>query len=239
MYQNSLEWFVNMLLKTLGPSGAEQPPDEVTKPDERIEQRIDLIIDYFTYSIYKNLCRSMFVKDKILFSMVLCTRILEGLSPDEPNKLDSAELRFLLTGGVSLTPTEIPNPSESHGGWLSVRSWNEIVNLSTQMPKFDGFHTTFANDVVEWRRVYDSNEPQSEPYPGEFESYSTWHKLLILRCLRPDKVVPHIVQFITEMMDRRYVDPPPFNLADCYADSNQAVPLIFILSPGADPMAEL
>jgi dynein heavy chain len=40
-------------------------------------------------------------------------------------------------------------------------------------------------------------------------------------------------------MGQSYVDPPPFNLLDCYNDSNCCSPLVFILSPGADPMAGL
>ena len=40
-------------------------------------------------------------------------------------------------------------------------------------------------------------------------------------------------------MGKFYTDPPPFNLYSSYEDSNAATPLIFILSPGADPMASL
>ena len=53
------------------------------------------------------------------------------------------------------------------------------------------------------------------------------------------QVVPSIVNFVKEKLGQKFVDPPPFDLAKSYADSNATIPLIFVLSPGADPMAGL
>jgi dynein heavy chain len=40
---------------------------------------------------------------------------------------------------------------------------------------------------------------------------------------------------VIEDMGPQYMDPPTFNLQDCFDDSNPVTPLIFVLSPGADP----
>jgi len=63
--------------------------------------------------------------------------------------------------------------------------------------------------------------------------------IMVLRCLRPDRVVPGLLGFITIKMDEKFVSPPPFDLAGSYADSTNSTPLIFVLSPGADPQTAL
>ena len=85
-----------------------------------------------------------------------------------------------------------------------------------------------------------SKEPQSEALPAPWaERLSAFQRLAVLRCLRPDKLVPAVRDYVIEALGPRYVEPQEFELQPIYNDSLPSVPLIFLLSPGADPMADL
>ena len=52
-------------------------------------------------------------------------------------------------------------------------------------------------------------------------------------------MLPAVTNFVTKKLGKSFVEPPPFDLAKSFADSNCVTPMIFILSPGADPIMAL
>lgn len=193
--------------------------------------RLENLKNYFLYSLYCNICRSLFEKDKLLFSFLLCVRLL-----DFQKLISQDHLRFLLTGGLALEE-KLPN----HPGydWLNQRQWGEICRLSN-IDDFTGLYKSFYIDTQYWKDIYDSATPHKEPLPPQYKGqFSSFQLLLILRTIRPDKLVPGIQDFVQEKLGDKFIDPPPFDLVKIYADSSNVTPLIFVLSPGSDPFASL
>uniref|UniRef100_A0A672IFH9 Dynein axonemal heavy chain 7 n=1 Tax=Salarias fasciatus TaxID=181472 RepID=A0A672IFH9_SALFA len=143
------------------------------------------------------------------------------------NKLVGGEWRFLLTGGVGLD-----NRHSNPCNWLPKKSWDEICRLDELETKILFSHS----DEAECCLIYLQNPHQSE-FPGVWqEKLSQFQKMLVIRCLRPDKVSP---QFVSDSLGQPFIEAPPFNLSKAFVDSHCSAPLIFILSPGSDPMAAL
>ncbi|XP_047370603.1 dynein axonemal heavy chain 7-like isoform X1 [Vespa velutina] len=214
MYQYSLVWFVNLYTMAI----------ENTHPAENLEQRLKDLIEYFTYSLFLNICRSLFEKDKLLFSLLLVINLLK-----QQKKLSMPQWIFLLTGGVGLD-----NPYVNPTTWLPVKQWDELCRLD-EVIGFSGIKENFIKKSKEWKTVFDSKEPQNTIFPVPYDKINMFQKLLILRCIRPDKIVPAVQNFVDAELGSQFVEAPTFDLVSSYADSNNCVPLIFVLTPGADP----
>lgn len=195
--------------------------------DEDKEQRIENLNTEFTDSLYRNICRSLFEKDKLIFSFLLCARLL--------TEMDQKEFKFLLTGGVALgEPSEDPPAT-----WINPKMWGEI-NRCADLPGFKGFLTHFKEEIEKYRALYEHPDPSEFTFSITAEKYTRGLKrLIIMRLIRPDKLVPAISKFVVENLGENFITPPLFDLKQVFSDSKCDTPLIFVLSPGSDPMKTL
>ncbi|KAI8910835.1 dynein heavy chain and region D6 of dynein motor-domain-containing protein, partial [Gorgonomyces haynaldii] len=218
MYQYSLLWFIDLFLNSIAQS---------TKSSV-LKRRLKNLETYFTYSLYCNVCRSLFEKDKLLFSFLLCTTILRN-----HKELDEAEFAHLITGGIGLGSTTLENPDPV---LISEKAWSELGKLS-QLKAFDGFIKDFKTS--DWKQLFETNDLNAVQFPGKWQQLNEFERLLVIRALRNEKIVPSVQHFVSIKLGHKFIEPPTFDLAGSYEDSNCKSPLVFILSPGVDPMAQL
>ncbi|XP_051269985.1 dynein axonemal heavy chain 1 isoform X2 [Dicentrarchus labrax] len=219
MYQYSLEWFLGIFMAGL--ANSEQA--------DTVEQRIANINEFFTFSLYSNVCRSLFEKHKLMFAFLLCARIMMN-----EKKIVMAEWRYLLSGGMPAQ--ELTNPAVS---WLSERAWQDILGLSA-LDNFSNLAKTFTKHLQGFKRIFDSNQPHREPLPGEWDTeLDSFQKLLVLRCLRADCLIQGLQDFVSAQLGQRFIEPQTSDLSVVFKESSPSTPLIFVLSPGTDPAADL
>jgi len=53
---------------------------------------------------------------------------------------------------------------------------------------FTGIRKLFPTFKEQWRTIYDSHDPYNQDFPGDWAKLDEFHRLMVLRCLRPDKV---------------------------------------------------
>jgi len=227
MYQYSLTWFIGLFVRGIHDS----PKSEV------LTERLKKLNDFFTFFLFRQVCQSLFEKDKMLFAFLLASKLLLGQSDAVEGEMEPAELRFVLTGGLDTGDNPHPNPSKD---WLSDKAWGEICRLDQLSPAFEGIRQSVVSHLVDWWKLYNSTSPQDDPLPEPWQdNLNIFQRILVLRTLRADKLVPAIQKYVIAIMGEKYVAPQPFNLQPIYKESSCAVPLIFVLSPGSDPFSSL
>ena len=202
--------------------------DKSSKSDV-LEERVSNMIQVTTEDVYTNVCRGLFEKDKRMFSFLIGIQIMR----QELKTISDIEWNFFLNKGGffddSLLP---PNPAAE---WIKVDHLGGLSILE-KLPGFEGLLLSLGNDTESWKKWFDSLNPQDDMFPGKWErTLSQFQKLLILRVLRDEKVVPAVTNFILANIGKHFIDVPPFDLSASFKDSAPNVPIIFVLSTGADP----
>jgi dynein heavy chain len=182
MYQYSLQWFQRLFAS--GVKNSEQTQD--------VEARTKALMDYFTLSLYQNVCRSLFEAHKLLFSFLLCTKILFGA-----DKIDMAEWRFFLAGPSGQIEQK-PNPTD----WLDDIEWVQVYEqlyCMSQLEAFKGIDSYFIEFHKKFKKIFDATEAHEEKMPGEWEDkLNSFQKMVLLKAIRADKVSSAIQNYITE-----------------------------------------
>ncbi|KAL3318377.1 Dynein heavy chain 1, axonemal [Cichlidogyrus casuarinus] len=220
MYQYSLEWFINIFVNSI----------RSAEKGETLPKRVENINNNFTFRLYSNVCRSLFEKHKLLFAFLVTIRILMN-----DGKVNMDEWRFLLAGATGAAE-ELANPAPE---WITDRIWGDFLSLSL-LPAFASTPSIIGKSLDRMKEIFDSLEPHREPLPCAWEEHlDSFQKLLILRCLRSDKLTNAMQDFVAAHLGQVFIEPQTTSLSEVFKDSSPTTPLIFILSTGTDPASEL
>jgi len=220
MYQFSLNWYINLYMYSI----------ETANKSKDLPRRIKFLVDGFTRNLYNNVCRSIFEKDKLLYSFILTARILLGTG-----QVEMRHFAHLVTNAKESTNLP-PNPDPS---WITETVWLNVLRLE-ELKELRGIVEHFKSNLRAWQAIYDHFSPEKQPLPPPWHDKTTaFEKIIVLKALRPDSVFLAVRIFIAECIGDQYVTPPEFDISKSYADSTALTPLVFILSPGADPLGSL
>lgn len=219
MYQYSLQFYISLFQAALS---------ESEKADE-VKERISNIISTFQFSLYTRICRSLFAKDQLLFSFIMTLKLLN---------VDLVEIRWLAMGGFERDAGLSANMCSS---WLPDLNWRLIWRASSQLSSMSSLisHVVQHQSVV--RQFYESTDPVGFEFPEPFSVFTDVQRLILFQCLRPDKMVPAVASYVESKLGSKFIESPLFNLEEIVGEMarDPSTAIIFVLSPGADPNAEL
>jgi len=220
MYQYSLAYFKEIFAQTV--RAADKSDD--------LDRRISILIEAETRTMFVMICRGLFEKHKGLYAFMIAVSVLR-----QRRSVSQDEWSFFLKPAVSVEDLP-PNPSASDGDWLGDKEWAFVLAAEVEVKGLAGLRGAIEASPAAWKAYAESEAPQNEPLPGEWETKVTpMQRLLLLKVFRPEKVVFGANEFVGSEMGEYFKEAPPFDLNSTFNDSASRTPIIFVLTSGADP----
>lgn len=96
------------------------------------------------------------------------------------------------------------------------------------------------SDQPVWRSFMDNDTPHKTSLPPLYEDRLTFfQKAMLIKVLRESKLIYAIQNYVKAELGALFIESPAFDLEGVFEDSVSTTPIIFVLSPGADPIAYL
>jgi len=225
MYQYSLDFYIQLFCLRL----------EKSQKSENLDERIEILIKDLTWSFYSNICRGLFEKDKLLYSFLNATAIMRRA--EGKGKIIPDEWNCFLRGSNTDYSAE-----KFDADWLDNAIWQKVLALEECSYGFKDLKKSFKSpdDAKLWKEYVKCDNPLISKLPKQYEENLTpFQRIMLLKVLREEKLLAAVQKYVGETLGQKFCVSPPYNLADCFADSTNLTPLIFVLSPGADPMIYL
>lgn len=150
-------------------------------------------------------------------------------------KISQEEVNVLVKKEI---PIETPNQPESLKAFLPETIWAACKGLEV-VQTFSNLCHQMEGEAPTWRKWYGDLEPEISDLPKSVKDISLFHRILLLRALRPDRMLNALKQFVRENMGDEYVEQPAFDMGQTYTEMNVQTPIFFVLFPGVDPTPDV
>ena len=228
MYQYSLDAFLLYFYKAI----REAPESD----DDAV--RVNNLRDTLRFVVYTWISRGLFERHKLILmgqlTFLLTNRGMLDL------EVEPEHFRFLITGPKKLGEA---NPL----AWLPISAWNALQALA-DVEEFAKLPSDMVEAPTRFMEWFNHVTPEKEKLPLDWARLDKepFKKLMVLRCLRPDRLNVALQAFVAEFLPkgREFVECDltlnSTGILDAtLADSKPATPIFFILSAGADVVGDV
>jgi dynein heavy chain len=233
MYQYSLESFQTFFFKAI----------DNTELNDDDDKRVLDLRSCIRITIYRWVQRGLFVRHKQIFLTQLVFRLMQ-LGIIEGQEYDYQKMNFLI---FCPQRKDVPLPITLKK-WMPELIWfqvQKIIEIELFEQLANNIELGAAKRFEDW---YNELTPETEKLPLDWKKLESmpFEKLLVVRCLRPDRTTTALDNFIRKVMPDGdgFVDCDSTSnskqiLQSAYGDSTTTTPIYFILSPGVNPVEDV
>ncbi|OXU30794.1 hypothetical protein TSAR_013179 [Trichomalopsis sarcophagae] len=218
MYQTSLAQFLERF--DISMEKSEKSPVN--------QKRINHIIEYLTYEIFRYKARGLYEIHKFMFSLLMTLKIdlQRGVITHE-------EFQYFIKGGAALDLNDV-EPKPHNCKWITDIVWLNLVALSS-LTKFQNILTQVSAAEKSWKNWFDKEAPEEEVIPDGYNTLDTFRRLLIIRAWCMDRALSQSKKYIAHSLGQKYAEPVIAFLDVLHKESRPNTPMIGFLSMGSDP----
>ncbi|CAB3255287.1 unnamed protein product [Arctia plantaginis] len=200
MYQFSLKYFNQVFNLVI---------EKAEKTEMTLEARLELLRSAITLSVYQNVSRGLFEKHKLVFSFLLNMAMFlhAGLVKTE-------QFNFILRGasGTKVVPRKKPQIEA-----MTDIMWLNISHLDETDPDFQGLLNDCMRKVPVSIGSFDLDihiDPTDKqpPLTNWNEKLNSFEKLMLIKCLKEEKLVFAIAQYVAITLGPVFIESPTVQL---------------------------
>ena len=108
--------------------------------------------------------------------------------------------------------------------------------------QFKGICKHVCENTKAWERMLRKGNLLHEELPGDFNEripVKSFERMLLNKVFCPHRIGFQSSQFVQDSMGKFFIEDPPFVMKTIYDESDNATPIVFVLSAGSDPGAAL
>uniref|UniRef100_K3X576 AAA+ ATPase domain-containing protein n=1 Tax=Globisporangium ultimum (strain ATCC 200006 / CBS 805.95 / DAOM BR144) TaxID=431595 RepID=K3X576_GLOUD len=204
-------------------------------------ERVPILKEALRWTLFTMVVRGLFEEHKVLFLTQLVLSLLRRGIIGLNSGYSEETARFLLQGPKVVGP-------ENSILWLSDSQWQSLHALTTLEP-FERFVADLEESEARFKEWYNAMSPEMEKLPldwRELDKAAPFLKLLVVKCMRPDRLTQAISNFIATTLPNgaQYINcDGQLNsfaiLKRAFKESTPWTPMYFILSPGTDVVGDV
>jgi len=177
-----------------GPTGELSP--------KSLAERVNALLESITFQAFNFCRRGTFEDHKLIISTMLTFRILI-----RKKLIDQSEYDSLIKKEVALEPPHQPESLK----FIPESMWPAVKGLEN-VKCFDNIVSKMESEALMWRKWYSDEKPESCDLPKSVATLPLFHRALLLRAMRPDRLTYALREFVGNNMGLEYIESPPFDI---------------------------
>jgi dynein heavy chain len=215
-----------------GEEAPEEPEEEEKEAEmtpRTLKFRVEKLTESITYECFNYVRAGALDRHKLIIATMLCFRICI-----KKNIISAKEVDSLVKKEVSM---DEKHQSESLK-FIPETSWGAVRGLES-IKVFENLIQSMESEALQWRKWYSEEKAELVELPRAFKDASLFHRTLLLRAMRPDRLTGALNQFVSENLGIEYVEQKSFDIFQMYAETTPRTTVFFVLFPGVDPTPDV